>query len=115
MRRAIEQLKTAIDGSTGVMSRIGNAGIEVGAQELTLAEARTHLTLARTELHAFDPAAVVSITAAGMALVASVDRAGEAAAQELTYRRRGLAVSLGAILLFVGALALKIRRLEAGR
>jgi predicted CXXCH cytochrome family protein len=114
MRRAIEQLKSAIDGSTRVVSRVGNAGIEVGAQELTLAEARTHLTLARTELHAFDPTAVESVTAAGMTLVADVDRAGESAVEELAYRRRGLALSLGAILLFVGALALKIRRLEAG-
>jgi hypothetical protein len=44
--------------------------------------------------------------------VADVDRAGEEAAAELAYRRRGLAVSLGAILLFVAALALKIRQLE---
>jgi predicted CXXCH cytochrome family protein len=114
MRQTIERLKTAIAGSTQVINRVGNAGIEVGAQELTLAEARTHLTLARTELHAFDPAAVESITAAGLTLVGSVDRAGEAAVAELAYRRRGLALSLGAILLFVGALALKIRRLEAG-
>jgi hypothetical protein len=114
MRRTIERLKAAIDGSTGVMSRVANAGIEVSAQELTLAEARTHLTLARTELHSFDPAAVEATTTAGMALVATVDAAGEAATNELAYRRRGLAFSLAAILLFVGALALKIRRLEAG-
>jgi predicted CXXCH cytochrome family protein len=113
MRKAIERLKTAIAGSSEVVRRVGNAGIEVGAQQLALAEARTHLTLARTEVHAFNQAKVEPIIAAGMTLVADVDRAAEDAIAELAYRRRGLALSLGAILLFVGALALKIRQLES--
>ncbi len=112
MRRAIERLKIALDGSNAVVSRLGNAGMEVGSQELTLAEARTHLTLARTELHTFDPPKVDAIIEGGLKLVADVDSAGDAATAELAYRRRGLALSLGAILLFVGALALKIRQLE---
>jgi hypothetical protein len=114
MRRALERLKTAADGAQIVIARVGNAGIEVGEQELALAEARTHLTRARTELHAFEPATVDTAIDAGLALVASVDRAGEAAVAELAYRRRGLAWSLGAILVFVVALGLKIRQLEAG-
>jgi predicted CXXCH cytochrome family protein len=113
MRRSIERLKAAVEGATAVIDRVGNAGIEVGGQQLTLAEARTHLTLARTEVHGFDPAKVDAVIEDGLKLVADVDRAGEEAAAELAYRRRGLALSLGAILLFVGALALKIRRLEA--
>jgi predicted CXXCH cytochrome family protein len=112
MRRSIERLKTAVDGSNAVLSRIGNAGIEVGSQELTLAEARTHLTLARTEVHGFDPAKIEAVIENGLKLVADVDRAGEEAAAELAYRRRGLALSLGAILLFVIALAVKIRQLD---
>ena len=113
MRRSIERLKTAVDGSSAVIERVGNAGIEVGGQQLTLAEARTHLTLARTEVHGFAPAKVDEVIESGLKLVADVNRAGDEAAAELAFRRRGLALSLGAILLFVGALALKIRRLEA--
>jgi hypothetical protein len=86
--------------------------MEVGSQQLTLAEARTHLTLARTEVHAFAPPRVEAVIEEGLKLVADVDKAGDEAAAELAYRRRGLALSLGAILLFVGALALKIRQLE---
>jgi predicted CXXCH cytochrome family protein len=112
MRRALERLKGALDGSNAVISRLGNAGMEVGSQELTLAEARTHLTLARTELHTFDPLKVDPIIEGGLKLVADVNSAGDAAAAELAYRRRGLALSLGAILLFVGALALKIRQMD---
>ena len=112
MRRAIERLKTAVENSTAVTNRVGNSGIEVGRAQLTLAGARTHLTLARTEVHAFDPAKVESVVENGMKLVADVDRAGDEAAADLAFRRRGLALSLGAILLFVGALALKIRQLD---
>jgi predicted CXXCH cytochrome family protein len=112
MRRAIERLKTAVESSNTVINRVGNAGIETGRAQLTLAEARTHLTLARTEVHAFDPAKVESVVENGLKLVADVDQAGDEAAAELAFRRRGLAWSLGAILLFVAALALKIRQLE---
>jgi predicted CXXCH cytochrome family protein len=112
MRKAIETLKTAIDGSTTVVARVGNAGIEVSAEELALAEARAQLTLARTEMHAFDPARVDGIVETGLKIVGEVDRAGEAAAAELAYRRRGLAWSLAAILLFVVALGFKIRQLD---
>lgn len=112
MRRSIERLKTAVDGSRAAIERVGNAGIEVGSQQLTLAEARTHLTLARTEVHGFDPAKVDGVIENGLKLVADVDRAAEAAEAELAFRRRGLAWSLAAILLFVGALGLKVRQLE---
>jgi predicted CXXCH cytochrome family protein len=112
MRKAIETLKIAIDGSTAVVARVGNAGIEVSAEELALAEARSQLTLARTEVHAFDAARVDGIIETGLKIVGEVDRAGEAAVAELAYRRRGLAWSLAAILLFVVALAFKIRQID---
>jgi len=70
------------------------------------------LTLGRTEMHAFDPALVVPIVADGSKIVEAVDRAGQNGVAELRYRRRGLAVSLGAILLVVIALALKVRQID---
>jgi predicted CXXCH cytochrome family protein len=112
MRASIERLNSALLTATDVIARVGNAGIEVSAEELKLADARNHLTLARTELHAFNPAAVEPVIQSGLAIVTDVDKAGERASGELTYRRRGLAVSLAAILLFVGALWLKIRAIE---
>jgi predicted CXXCH cytochrome family protein len=112
MRKALARLTAAIEESGMVVDRVGNAGMEVGTEELTLAEARTHLTLARTELHAFDPPKVDAVIETGLKLVADVDAAGERATAELAFRRRGLALSLGAILLFVVALGLKIRQIE---
>jgi hypothetical protein len=112
MRSGIERLKASLDRSGGVLARLKNAGIETGAEELALGEARGHLTLARTEVHTSDLGRIDPVIAEGLKAVASIDSAGERGIAELRYRRRGLAVSLGAILLVVVALRLKIRRLD---
>jgi predicted CXXCH cytochrome family protein len=112
MRSDIERLKNSIHESGALMSRIKNAGIEVSDQQLALRDASTKLTLARTEMHGFDPTKVTPILADGMKIVAAVDQAGQHGVSELRYRRRGLAVSLGAILVFVVALGLKVRQID---
>jgi hypothetical protein len=86
--------------------------MELSAQELALAEARTKLTLSRTEMHAFDPALVGTIVDAGLGLTTAVDQAADNADRELQFRRRGLAASMVVLLLMVGALVLKIREIE---
>jgi hypothetical protein len=112
MRADMERLKAGIELTGGLIGRVKNAGIEVSDQELALREAATKLTLARTEMHAFEPASVAPVIADGMKVVASVDRAGQNGVAELGYRRRGLAASLGAILLLVVGLALKVRQID---
>jgi predicted CXXCH cytochrome family protein len=112
MRTGIERLKTGIDDSSTLIRRIKNAGIEVSDEQLALREAGTKLTLARTEMHGFDAARVEAILADGMKVVTSVESAGQKGVAELRFRRRGLAASLGAILLFVVALGLKIRQID---
>ena len=112
MRGEIEKLKAAIGHSQGLLAAAENAGMEMGDQQLALREAGNQLTLARTEMHAFDAKPVNDVLQAGLAITAKVDADGEAALHEVSYRRTGLAVSLGAILLVVIALQLKIRRLR---
>jgi len=112
MRRGLEGLKLGIDRSGALIARVRNAGIEVSNQEMALTEAHTRLTLARTEMHAANPAAVDAILAEATTILTGVDRAGQDGVSELQFRRRGLAVSLVAILLLVVALALKIRQIE---
>ena len=53
----IDTLKAAIAHSEEQIARVENAGIEMGDPALMLREANNHLTLARTEMHAFDPEA----------------------------------------------------------
>ena len=115
MRASLDRFKQALEVSTGLIGRVRNAGMEVGDQELALNQARSTLVLARTEVHAFDPAALDLVVNDGAKILAEVDRAGDRALQELAFRRRGLFLSLGVILLVVVALAFKIRELDARR
>jgi len=112
MRSEIEKLKEAISHSQALVASAENAGMEMDEQSLALHEAGNHLTLARTEMHTFDPKPVSAVLQAGLAITAKVDSEGQAALAEISYRRTGLAISLGAILLVVVALALKIRSLK---
>ena len=112
MRGDIERLKTGIEHSYALIERIGSAGIEVSDQQLALREAATKLTLARTEMHGFKPLLLTPIIAEGMTIVGGVETAGQNGISELRYRRRGLAASLGAILLFVVGLGLKVRQID---
>jgi hypothetical protein len=72
-----------------------------------------HAALFRPEMHAFVPAALRPIIDGAMSIVAAADRAGQNVVAELRFRRRGLLVLLGAILLLVVALALKIRQIDS--
>jgi predicted CXXCH cytochrome family protein len=112
MRTQMEGLRTAIERSAALVARVQNAGIEVSDQQFALREAATKLTLARTEMHGFEPPKVTPILTEGMTIVASVDRAGQAGVGELRFRRRGLAASLAAILILVVALGLKVRQID---
>jgi predicted CXXCH cytochrome family protein len=112
MRTQFEQLRGGIDRSQALLARVKNAGIEVSDQELALREASTKLTLARTEMHGFEPTHVAPIIAEGTKIVTDVDAAGKKGEDELRFRRTGLATSLVAIVLLVVALGLKVRQIE---
>jgi predicted CXXCH cytochrome family protein len=111
MRAALDRLEKEIGASSTLIDRVKNAGMETGDQDIALNEARTRLVLAKTEVHAFDPASLEAVVAEGTKILDGVNRSGASALDELRYRRRGLFVSLGLILVFVTALALKIRDL----
>jgi predicted CXXCH cytochrome family protein len=112
MRSGIEGLKAGINRSGALIAKVRDAGIEVSDQELALVEVRSRLTLARTEMHTGNPEGVEAILGEGTTILTGVDRAGQDGVVELRFRRRGLAISLGAILLLVVALWLKVRQLD---
>jgi predicted CXXCH cytochrome family protein len=112
MRGHIETLQATIERAGTSLARVRNAGLEVGDDELKLREARNHLVLTRTEVHGFREASVARVAGEGLAIATAVEAAAEAGTKELSFRRQGLAVSVGAILLVVLALLLKIRAIE---
>ncbi len=112
MRASIDSLRDSVEQSSALIERLHASGMEVGAQQLALREARSHLTLSRAEVHTFDPAAVTKVVDEGLAVTRQVQDAGTAATAELRFRRQGLAASMVAILLVVGALIAKIKQIE---
>jgi predicted CXXCH cytochrome family protein len=112
MRQEFDRFRGELASTTELIERARVAGMEVSDQELALGEARNHLVLARTEMHAFAPDSVSPIVDQGLEQLRTIAAAGDEALAELSYRRRGLAISLLAILLFVVALGLKIRQIE---
>lgn len=112
MRGHIESLRTTVERAETRLAQVRNAGLEVGEHELKLREARNHLVLTRTEVHGFREEAVAKVAGEGLAIARAVEAAADAGTQELSFRRQGLALSMGAILLVVLALLLKIRSIE---
>src|SRR5204862_7993422 len=75
MRGDIERLKAAVNRSDATVSSLNNAGMEMSAQALAVADARTRLTLARAEMHSFDPGHVTPVIGDGLKTIADVDTA----------------------------------------
>lgn len=112
MHADLERLKAALAQTSAGVARVESAGMEMGDLALALNRARDRLTLARTELHTFNPAAVGAVVREGLDSAGAVDRAVQEADGELAFRRRGLAVSLALVLVVVVALAIKIKQID---
>jgi len=113
MRSQIERLKASIAHGEGLVERLRLSGMSVRDQDVALDEARNRLVQARMEVHAFSPSSQVEpVTSEGLQILSGVERAAQRLLVELRFRRRGLIASVALILIVVGALALKIRRLE---
>jgi predicted CXXCH cytochrome family protein len=112
MRTDIDRLEAEITRVTGLVEGVRTAGMEMSDQELALGEARNRVVLARTEVHAFSLASLEPVIKDGLRVLSGIESAAQTARAELRFRRRGLAVSLAAILIVVVALAMKIRQLD---
>ncbi len=115
MRASIDRLSGHIAKASSVVERARNAGMDVGSPEMALGKARDQLMLARTDIHAFDPAHVDGVATDGDTAAAEAEAGGYTALEEWSFRRRGLAASLVLILAVVAALALKIRQIDRRR
>ncbi|MFH1571668.1 MAG: hypothetical protein ABIL09_27005, partial [Gemmatimonadota bacterium] len=86
--------------------------MEVGDALYKLNEVDGRLTRARSFLHRFEPDKVREVSQEGLDLAASAQSEGEAALEELGFRRTGLVLSLVVIAVLGAALYLKIRTLD---
>ncbi|HEY6051672.1 MAG TPA: hypothetical protein VIZ58_10510 [Thermoanaerobaculia bacterium] len=109
MRASLEGLakETAVTRET--LDRAAEAGMEVSKIRFDLSQSDDALTKARTNVHLFRVAALRENTDAGLKIAKAAHKAAIKKLQERDYRRRGLFVSLGLIVLTIGALLAKIR------
>lgn len=112
IRGSLEEFKRTLQQAEVLIARARTAGMEMSDEQIALGQARSHLTLARTELHTFDPEVVDAALGEGRSILTQIEAAGQRALAELQYRRRGLAISLAVILLFVVAIGFKVRQLD---
>jgi hypothetical protein len=109
----LTKLEGAILRSDDILGRAERSGMEISEAKLLQVQARDALTRARVTLHSFTVAKVDADIEAGLKVAAATHDAGEKALAERDIRRRGLGVSLLAIVLVLIALRLYIRRIES--
>ena len=111
MRQELDRLSAAVSAADGLITRAEQAGMLVDEGRTALRDAREHQVQSRVLVHSFAAAPFAERAAAGLQSAGRAHAAGEAALQELQFRRRGRAVATLLVLAFLVTLGLKIRRL----
>ena len=111
--QGLGDLQANIHNATEILERAERAGMEVSRPQFELRDAADGLTQARVLVHTVSADEVDGAIAPAMAVAAKSFAAGESAFGELSYRRKGLVVSLVFILFLALLVYLKIRQIES--
>jgi predicted CXXCH cytochrome family protein len=111
MHRGILDLLAKLEAAHEILAKAERAGMEVSRPSFDLAEGRDRLVRARVEIHSFDLEQFQKVYAEGLTIAQKSQASGVNALEELAFRRKGLAVSSAILLLMIGLLIVKIRRL----
>ncbi|HUU14599.1 MAG TPA: cytochrome c3 family protein [Terriglobia bacterium] len=109
----LANLKTRLARAEEILNTAERSGMEVSSAKVELGSAHEALVKARVNVHAFDDAEVQKLTDEGAQVSEKAYQAGVAALNERDVRRKGLGVSLIAIVLAISGLYLKIRQIES--
>ena len=112
MRTRIDQLIASIDKSNEILSVAERKGMEVSKPKFDLKGATDALTHARVLIHSSSNVEVDKVVGPGLDVAGKGYQAGLNALAELSFRRKGLAVSLIFILFLALLVYLKIRQIE---
>jgi predicted CXXCH cytochrome family protein len=113
MRAKLDELRDNLDRSHGILDVAERAGMEVSRPKFELREGVDALTNARVVIHSSSLEEVEKVTGPGLDVSRKGYQAGQAALDERSYRRKGLAVSLFFILFLAAIVYLKVRDIEA--
>jgi len=89
-------------------------GMETGVGRAAWREAQDHVINVRAAIHSFDFAQISTVLADGEKTADAGLGHARTALRDWRTRRVGMALSLGVILVLIGLLALRVRRLDAG-
>jgi len=112
MRTRIDQLIASIDKSNEILGVAERKGMEVSKPKFDLKGATDALTGARVLIHSSSISEVDKVVTPGLEVAGKGYQAGLDALAELSFRRKGLAVSLVFILFLALLVYLKIRQIE---
>lgn len=112
MRNRIDELIAGIGRSKDILDQAERAGMEVSRPRFDLREATDALTHARVLIHTSSPQELDKVALPGLEVASKTYQAGISALAELSFRRKGLVVSLFFILFLAGLVYLKIRQIE---
>lgn len=112
IQKQLERLSLSVNSAAEILDRAESAGMEVSDAQLEQDQARDSLTKSRVAIHSFNQARVQQDVEAGLKIAANTYGKGEAALRERDYRRKGLTLSLLAIVMVVIGLRLYVRQIE---
>ena len=115
MRAELTRLSEETRAARAIVRTAAEAGMEVSRAAFDLGKADEALVQARTDVHLFRTAAVEKTAADGLVIARAARSKGVKALKERDFRRRGLFLSLGLIVLAVAALVFKIRDIDRRR
>jgi predicted CXXCH cytochrome family protein len=113
MRSRIDELIASIDKSKDILSLAERKGMEVSKPKFELKGATDALTHARVLIHSSSTGEVDKVIGPALEVAGKGYQAGLDALAELSFRRKGLAVSLVFILFLALLVYLKIRQIES--
>lgn len=115
MKQDLAVLSAGIERAKASVALAERVGMDVDRPAYELNAAGEAVVRARVEVHAFSEQAFRKVVADGAEIAAEVEKAASAKLHEYQYRRKGLAVASGMLLLFASLLALRAHRLEKSR
>lgn len=113
LRSRIDEVSASIGKATEILNRAERAGMEVSRPKFELREALDSLTHARVLIHTSSTTEVDKVVGPGLEVSRKGYQAGLAALAELSFRRKGLVVSLFFILILAALVYLKVRDIES--
>jgi predicted CXXCH cytochrome family protein len=112
MRAAIDSLRMVIGVADSLLRTAEHAGMEVSQPQFDLENAQTALLQARTAVHTFQVDSVDRHVMDGLGVAATALDRGHEALADLRFRRLGLGLATGVIVLLIASLVLKIWQVE---